>query len=166
MNTRYPPGRPYEPHEPKRSEYVTYDFKSSKNIYYDINVGDSDFDLEQHFADRDEEMPALPAKRYWQNLSLQDIVDLAPPGAKLSDIILDISFPRYMDYVEVSFTHTVRDLELEEADYQRALKHYEEEHEKYRVAYAKYEAELADYNKWKTGQEIAELEGKLAALKK
>jgi len=161
------PQEPHKPVEPVRSSYVGDGATNKGNIYYDIETnGDSEYDLDEHFADQDEERPAIPAKRYWQNLTLQDIVDLAPPGTKLTDIVFDLSFPRYMEYTEVSFKHVERNLKAEEKAYQRDYKQYQRELADYNEKYAEYLKDKEAYEKWVNEQEIKRLEEKLAKLKK
>lgn len=166
---RYPPqNRSYEPNKPERATYdANYGAKKPKSIYYDIEVlGDNDsFDLDEHFEDEGCKRPPIPAKRYWQNISLQDIVDLAPLGAKLSDIVLGIHHPRHMDYVEISFNHVVRDQEAEEEQFQKDMRKYERELAKYQTDLVKYQADLADYEVWQAEQELKEAEDQVSKLR-
>jgi hypothetical protein len=170
MSSRmYPPQKPCEPTKPLRSSYALIKAGKGKLIYRDVEVnGDSEFDLDEYFEDQDEKRPEIPEKRYWQNLSLQDIVDLAPPGTKLCDIILSISMPRYLEYTDVAFTAYSRNLEAEEAAYQKDLAKYEKAMIKYEKEkdLVKYEKEKAIYDQWLKDQEIEKLEAQLKKLKK
>jgi hypothetical protein len=164
--TRYAPMRPYEPAAPSRNQYVLAGSQQLENIYYDVTANDEDLDLDEYFEGQDEPRPPVPEKRYWQHLSLQDIVDLAPEGTKLSDIILDIYNPRNFEYTAVSFKHIKRDMEMEENQYQQAVVDYQKEMDKYQKELAVYKAEAADFYAWKKQIQIEELESKLAKLKK
>lgn len=162
---RCPPRKPYEPHEPKREHYNTQGAVEHKTVYHDVGlIADCDIDLEQYFEDMDEKLPH-PALNYNQ-VTLQDIVDLAPPGAKLSDIKLHISYPRMVEYLEVKFIYSKRDLEAEERAFLHAKEKYEKEYAQYLVDMKKYNEELADFQAWQKEQEIKQLEEKLAHLKR
>jgi len=162
---RYAPYPPHEPYEPKREHYNTQGAAEHKTIYHDVGlVGDCEIDLEEYFEDMDEKLPH-PVLNYNQ-VTLQDIVDLAPPGAKLSDIKLNISYPRMVEYLEVKFIYTKRDLEAEERAFLHAKKEYEKEYAQYLIDKAKYDKEMADYQVWRKQQEIKELEQKIADLKR
>lgn len=163
------PREPYEPHKPIRSEFINKEATDSVTVYRDVEVlGDSDLNLDEYFKDNEigDQRPAIPEKRYWQHLTLQDIVDLAPPGAKLSDISLYIDFPRYLEYIDLSFVHNTRNLKAEEKAFDSAMKEYEKDMIKYRADLAIFKKELAEYSEWEKQQEIQELENKLAKLKK
>jgi len=168
MNRRYPPQKPYKQTEPKRVHYRLVGSKKKEPIYRDVSVlGDrDDIDLEEWFADQDEEFPPEPDIRRWNNLSLQDIIDLAPPNTKLCDIILKINYPRYLEYLDVSFALYQRNLKAEEDDYQKALKKYQEHIIQYEQEMIQYEKELDDYNKWAKEEELKNLERQIRKLKK
>jgi hypothetical protein len=166
-NRRYSPIKPFPPHLPKRTEFRLSFSNGKEVIYRDVSVlGDSEINLEEYFRDQDEELPKDPDIRRWQNLSLQDIVDLAPPNTRLCDIILNIDMPRYMEYLDLSFIKHNRDLDREEEAYQKALQKYNKDVVKYKKDLAKYEEELEDYENWVKDQELAELEAKIKKLKK
>lgn len=159
------PQEPYKPSEPVRSTYIGTNANYKKSIYYDIEVtGDSDFDLDEYFEDHGKKRH-IPDKRYWENLTLQDIVDLAPPGTKLQDIVFDLSFPRMLEYTEVEFKHIERDLDAEEKAYQKDMEKYQKELDAYGTNFIQYEKDLEAYQQWYHEQEVKELEGKLSELK-
>jgi hypothetical protein len=163
---RYPPLDPIEPDKPERSHYDLHNALERKRIYHDVVVlGDSEIDLEEYFADEERELPN-PAKHIYQNLSLQDIVDLAPPGAKLSDIIFHMDYPRMIEYMEFTFDYIKRDEQEEERAFQVAMKEYEQDYAQYQKEFAKYEVALADYEQWEKGVQIKALEEQLNQLKK
>lgn len=166
MSKKYPPQKPYKPIEPKRVIYRLSNSKPGDIIYRDVSVlGDrDDVDLEQFFADQDEELPIAPKIRQWQNLSLQDIVDLAPPNTKLCDIILKIYIPRYQEYIDVSFGIYERDVDAEEDAYKDALKKYKDGLQKYNTAMIEYEKQLYDYEKDKKDEKIKILKNQIKEL--
>ena len=104
------PHAAYKPEEPKRSDYDRSRPKSFNVIYLDVTSDDLDFDWEE-YAKNNSIKSSRPAKSY-NKLTLQDIVDLAPPGAKLSEIALHIDIG---DTTEIKFIHEERDFEAEEA---------------------------------------------------
>lgn len=163
----HPPMEPDEPIKPERSHYdlVGVAFAEREVIYHDVEVlGDSDIDLEECFADQDKQLPH-PTKGI-QNLSLQDVVDLAPPGAKLSDIVFNIEYPRYLEYMEFTFSHVKRDLQEEERVFQVAMEKYQEEYTQYQKDIETYQKELVEHEGWEKNQKIKKLEAQLAQLKK
>lgn len=162
---KYPPLDPIEPTKPERSYYKNFGSKNDKVIYHDVEqVGDSDIDLEEYFNDQDEELPK-PALRY-NEITLQDILDLAPKGVKPSDISLNISYPRYVEYLEIMFLYKERDLDLEEAVYQKDIKKYNKDYAKFQKEMAEYEVNLAAYQESQREEKIKELEDQLSKLKK
>lgn len=162
----HPPMEPDEPRKPQRSHYDLEGTSKRKRIYHDVVVlGDSEIDIEEYFADLDRELPR-PAKRVFQNLSLQDIVDLAPPGAKLSDIIFHMEYPRYIEYIEFSFDHIKRNHAAEEKAFQEAMKEYDREYAQYQQDLATYKKELSEHREWERTRKIKKLETQLAQLKK
>lgn len=114
---------------PKRSSFDFYKCKFIKTIYRDIESNDPQYSLRDHFKNLGEVRPSYPEKRYWQNLSLQDIVDLVPPETKLCNIGINISDPGISEYTEVSFLLYERDFDAEEEAYQKALKAYNDRSE-------------------------------------
>jgi len=170
MNKRYPPNKPYKPTEPKRtsSRLVSSNETKSEIIYRDVSIlGDrDDINLEEWFNDQDEVLPPEPDIRWWNKLSLQDIVDMAPPNTQLCDIILEINMPRHLEYIDVSFSKHQRDLDYEEADYQNSLKKYEKEMIEYEKEMIEYKEKLDDYDKWAKEQQIKNLEQQIKNLKK
>ncbi len=163
---RYPPRPPYgPPYEPKREHYNTQGATTHQVIYHDVEVlGDCEIDLEECFENMERELPH-PALNYNQ-ITLQDIVDLAPPGAKLSDIRLDISYPRMAEYLEVKFIYNKRDLEVEEKAFLQAKEEHDKENAQYLKELWEFNKEMTDYQAWQKEQEIKLLEEKLANLKK
>lgn len=174
MNQKYYPGytgtfpnEPYKPDEPEQEDYIGHGAGKRTSIYYDIEMlGDSDRTVEEYFEDQEEEAPKKADKRYWENLTIQDIIDGAPPGTPLNEIIFDLSFPRHLEYTEVNFYHIKRDFKAEEAAYERALEKYKQELSTYQTQYPQYEKDLEAYESWLKEQEVKELEKKLAKLKK
>jgi hypothetical protein len=163
--TAMAPLQPCEPYEPKREHFNTDGALERTIIYHDVEViGDCDIDLEEYFADMEEELPH--PKLNFNQITLQDIIDLAPPDAKLSDIKLNISYPRMAEYLEVKFEYFKRDLEAEEGAFQEHMKEYQKDYTQYQQDLKKYQEELADYKEWERLQEVKELEAKLAKLKK
>jgi len=162
------PQQPHRPYEPLRSAYVGTKASKSTCIYQDFDYLNENVEenLEEYWGDQDEEIPQKPAIDMHSNLSLQDILDLAPSGADPKDIIIDISYPRYVDYIRLGFVHMKRDLTAEEAAYQKDMKKFQRELVDYNVAQSKYEKDLAAYQNWLKEQEVKELEEKLAKLKK
>ncbi len=163
---RYPPRQPYgPPRKPERPHYKGVDAKNGKVLFLQRDVLAEDWDEESYYSDHDEEKPPSPPISFCY-LTLQDIVNLAPPGAKLSDISFRTYMPRMQEYEDIYIDYAERDLEAEEATYQRALEEYENGCAEYRLEHKKYEEELADYESWKKDQDIKELEEKLRNLKK
>lgn len=162
---RYPQ-QPWEPHKPERHEFNLIKAGKGKVIYRDLDGnGDYDRDLQIEDMFEDGERPPLPEQRYWEKLSLQDILDLAPPGTKPCDIILGIDFPRDYSYTDLTFTAYKRDLEAEEAEYQKALSQYKKDKEEYDKALPEYEKELEEFEKWKKNKQIQKLQDELERLK-
>ena len=163
---RYPPHfNGWEPRKPTRLSFIGFGAIKKTSIYHDTEILMEDWDAEEYYKGMGEEPPEEPLISY-NKLTLQDLVDLAPPGAKLSDITFDISYPRMLEYLDISFYHQERLLELEEQAYQKALQDYDVAFAKYQEACNKHQAELADYQAWKKQQDIIDLEEKLAQLKK
>lgn len=161
------PCAPYIPIKPQRSDFVRLDDDKATVVYHDIEMnGDTDLTIEEYLEDMDMEIQPTPEKRYWENLSLQDIVDLAPPGTRLCDIILHIDMPRHLEYTEVSFIEYPRDLDKEEERYQAALIKYEELVKEYEEKMIEFNKKQEAYNNYLKEKEIAELENKLNRLKK
>ena len=129
-------------------------------------MGDRDESIEELFENYGYDPPILPEKRYWDHLTLQDIVDLAPPEAKLSDIYLKIRHPRMLEYVEVTFKYIQRNTEKEFKNFEKDLKKYKKEFPIYEEASAKYNKEVEEYHDWVKRQEIEKLEARLKELKK
>lgn len=126
-------------------------------------MGDNDsFDIEEVF---EEEEFSPPEKNYSQ-VTFQDIVDAAPPGAKLSDIRLSIDYPRMMDYLDVCFVYQERNLEAEEAAFQSAMRLYDVEYAIYEKQMEKYQQDLIDFETWRRAEKVKQLEEELATLKK
>ena len=170
MDRLYSPRKPYKPTEPTRLMSRLYKSKPAGVIYRDISVlGDDDYGLErieEYFENQEEVMPSEPDIRYWQRLSLQDILDLAPAGTRLCDIILSIDVSESMPYIDVTFSKYERDLEAEEASYQDSLKKYQKDMIEYDKAMVEYEKELAVYNEWLNEQQVKQLEKQIRELKK
>ena len=170
---RYPgnyPQQPYKPHEPQRKNYIGEGAKKGKCIYSDFELlNDSIDDLsefwENHGYDEGEE-PKHEDIGLRDNLTLQDLLDKMPPGAEPKDIVFDLSYPRYVDYIWISFNHIKRNLETEEASYKRDMENYQKELAVYQVELAKYQKDLADYQAWEKEQQVKELEKQIADLKK
>lgn len=163
--TRYPPRTPIAPYKTERYQYDTVGAKGHTVVYRDVEtMGDSDIDLEQYFADMDEVLPQ-PEKGY-NRITLQDIVDAAPPGAKLSDIRLHVSYPRMGEYLDVRFVHQERDLAEEERVFQLDLEKYNKEYLEYEAEMVQYEADLVSFEEWRRAEKVKELESQLNALKK
>ena len=163
------PQQIYEPSEPKRHEFRLIKAGKPKIIYRDLD-GNGDFDpdfLEERLEDEfeDDIRPPLPEQRYWQKLSLQDIMDLAPPGTRPCDIILGIDFPRDYYYTDLTFTVYKRDLDAEEKAYQKALKKYEKDKQEYNAALPEYERKLKAFNDWQKEQRIKKLEKQIDKIK-
>lgn len=162
---KVPPRAPYPPHKPERSHYNTQGATNYKVVYRDVElVGDNDMDLEEYFKDMDEELPK-PEKNFNQ-ITLQDIIDLAPVGAKLSDINLHISYPRMVDYLDVKFIYQERDLAEEERAYQAAMDKYNKDYLEYEMKMEVYKSELVAFEEWRRAEKVKELEAQLATLKK
>jgi hypothetical protein len=106
----------------------------------------------------------LSEKRYHEGLTLQDVVDLAPPGTKLSDIMLRIHFN--MEYAEITFVHKERDIELEDKLYAEALAKFEKEYTAYEANLAAYEAAIEVIRQQNKQAQIEALEKQLAQLKR
>jgi len=160
------PQEPYRPSEPQRSTFIGTNASKKKYIYSDYDYVREDMDIEEYWEDMDAKVPKKPTKGMYDYLSLQDILDLAPPGTEPQNIILDLSYPRYMDYINVSFYVMVRDLEAEEKAYQRAMKQFQHNLDVYQEQYVEYEKHKSAYENWMKQQEVKELEEKLAKLKK
>lgn len=146
INDSYPI-KPFAPTKPNRHEFNLFKSKKKNVIYRDVEANYDTIDLKECFEEQEEELPKIPNQRYWQNLSLQDIINLAPPETKLSNIILHIDMPRDLSYTDVSFTIFNRDLETEEKEYQNSLKKYEKEMKQYEKDVIEYNAKMDIYNK-------------------
>lgn len=168
MPERYPPSKPYyEPHLPKRKEYRLVGSKGEEPIYRDVSVlGDREIDLKEWFEDYDETLPPEPDIRWWEKLSLQDIVDMVPPDTKLSDVIFHIDMPRHLEYIDITFSKHERDLNAEEIAYQKALERYEKDMLQYNKDLAKYKKDLDEYEEWRRKKELSELKAKIKSLSK
>lgn len=162
------PQKPLEPVKPERQDFNLLNHKKEKIIYRDCDVnGDVDDSyLDEMFDDQDEERPPIPEQRYWEKLSLQDIINLAPPGTDPRNIILHLEFPRDYYYTDLYFTVHERDFEAEEAAYQEGLKKYYKDKEKYDKELPEYEKQLAKFHEWEKQEEIDKLEKRLSELKK
>lgn len=158
----------WEPCKPERHEFHLHKAGEGKIIYRDLDGnGDIDSDwLEERLEDEFDEggRPPLPEQRYWEKLSLQDILDLAPPGTRPCDIVLGIDFPRDYYYTDLTFTVYNRDLEAEEDAYQKALEKYKKDKEEYDKALPEYEKKLKALNDWQKEQKIKELQTKIKEL--
>jgi hypothetical protein len=159
------PQEPYKPHEPKRESYVGRGAKEGKCIYADSEILDEAYE-ERLDEEEEEDRPPKASKSLNDNLTLQDILDLAPPGTNPKDIVINLSYPRYVNYITLSFNHVKRNLEAEEKAYQRDLKQYQCDLAVYNEKYAQYQKDKEAYEKWVNEQEIKQLEEKLAKLKK
>lgn len=165
MNIKYPPNKPYPPYQIKRECYIGTKAGKRTDVFYEIELlRDSDFDLEEYFEEQGEDMPER-SKMGSGQITLQDILDMAPKNAKPSDIQLSISFPRMCEYYELVFYHTERDLKAEEKEYQKDLKQYEKDLEEYNQELNIYNQKLEEYNDYKKQEEIIDLETKLNKLK-
>lgn len=163
--TRYPPRTPIAPYKTERYQYDTVGAKGHTVVYRDVEaMGDFDLDLEEYFADMDEVLPQ-PEKGY-NRITLQDIVDAAPPGAKLSDIKLNVSYPRMGEYLDVRFIHQERDLAEEERVYQLDLDKYHKDYLKYEAEMLQYKIDLLAFEEWQRAEKVKALETQLSALKK
>ena len=165
---KYPgkyPQEPYEPVKPNINDFIGTSAKRGKYLYSDTEMLKEDIDEDEYWEDMDEKKPNVPNKRYFEKLSLQDILDLAPEGIKPKDIVFDLNYPRYLDYIQVGFYILKRDLDAEKAAYELACSKYEEQYEKYKVEHAEYLQNKLDFENWKNQQEILELENKLNKLK-
>ncbi len=159
------PQEPYKPQEPQRESYVGHGGKRGKCIYADSEILDEGY-AERLDEEEEEDRPPQAAKGLRDNLTLQDILDLVPPGADPKDIVINLSYPRYVNYITVSFNHVKRNLEAEEKAYQRDLYKYQQSLADYNEKYAEYLKDKETYEKWVNEQEIKQLEEKLAKLKK
>ena|ERR1700728_1811401 len=159
-----PPRTPHAPYKPDRHSFSYFGAKERSILYRDLEVlGDNDsFDIEKVF---EEEEFTKPEKSYSQ-VTLQDIVDAAPPGAKLSDIRLSIDYPRMMDYLDVCFVYQERNLEIEEAAFQTAMQKYDQDYAVYEKEMEKYQQDLIDFETWRRAEKVKQLEKELATLKK
>ncbi len=163
------PQKPYEPQEPDRANYIGRGAIEKKPIYSDFeilreDVSEDDGEFWEGHGYEEEEIPKVPEIRM-RSLTLQDLLDKLPPGAEPKDIVFDLSYPRYVDYIWVSFNHRERNLETEEASYKRDLETYQKNLLKYQDDLAKYQKDLADFQKWEKEHQVKELEEKLAKLK-
>jgi hypothetical protein len=162
-----PPPRiiaPIKPIKPKPEDFIGVGSQTSVDIYHDIIVIIDDFDLKQHFLDRNEYLPPSPEKRC-SELSVCDIMNMAPLKANLADIFLRITFPSYREYVEVFFTYIDRDLDAEKKALQEALDRYQERYQTYQLELQVYEEYEVKYQVWADRNEIKQLEARLAELK-
>ena len=165
------PQKPYKPHEPNRKDYIGKGAIERKAIYSDFeilreDVDDDDGEFWEGLGYDEGEQPSKAKIGIRDHLTLQDILDLMPPGAEPKDIVFNLSYPRYVDYIAVSFNHWERNLETEEATYNRDLKTYQKDLLKYQDDLAKYQKDLADFQQWEKEHQVKELEEKLAKLKK
>jgi hypothetical protein len=166
IKVNYPQDKPYKPVRRDPIDFRLTNASGENVIYRDIEVnGDSDFDLDEYLEDQ-EEPRTIPEIRYWENLSLQDIVDLAPPGTKLSDIIFHTEMDRHETYTEVKFTVYNRDIEEENTAYRKSVEKYNKELDEYNIDIARYEKELEEYNFSMKQQQIEKLEAEIKKLKK
>jgi hypothetical protein len=166
---RYPPSKPCPPwRKPTSNQHIGVGAKKSTTLFSDTEIlADMEFDdefYEHHGIDKPSEEDKY--KIGYNQITLQDLVDAAPLGAKLSDIRLKIYYPRYMEFMTVSFFHQERDLEAEEKAFQGDLKQYEKARTKFKEEMKEYQIKLDQYEEWKKQQDIKELEEKLAKLKK
>jgi hypothetical protein len=161
------PQEPYKPESPKKDDFIGHGSSKGKCIYSDSEIVNEDYaERLEELDDEDKPPKGKGGKSLRDNLTLQDILNLAPSGADPKDIVLNLSYPRYVEYITVSFNHIKRDLEAEEKAYQRALNKHQQELAKYQKEYAQFLKDSEAYKNWIKEQEIKELEEKLAKLKK
>ena len=157
------PHKPQQPYKPSRYEYIGIGGNDCNIIYRDIESNEIEFSWDEYCRDQSVVAP-LSEKRHHENLTLQDIVDLAPAGARLSDIKLHIEF--HVDHAaEITFVHQERNIEAEESAFAEAMARFEKECAEYEVKLAAYEKALKDRYTEAKQAHIAELEKQLARLK-
>jgi hypothetical protein len=155
--------KPQPPREPTKPERVDFNFRGAgtkTTFYSDMKVLHEDLDLGEYF---DGELPTEPAIPY-DKLTLQDVVDMAPSGAELSDIKLGIYYPRMMEYMDINFIHHPRNIEVEESVFQQAMTKYEADYTKYQEDMKAYEVRLVEYDEWNKQLEIQKLKDQLSKL--
>lgn len=156
------PCKPTPPILPIRNNFIIYD--KYKTIYHDIDITEDccPQDVEAMFKEWEEVMPKTD-KRWWE-ITLQDILDLAPPNASPSNIKLNIEH-RYDQYKDIKYIYAVRNTEKEEASYQKEIKRYENELDDYNKKLLKFHQEMIVFNEESKKREIYDLEARLSKLK-
>ncbi len=169
QNIMYKPYPPYKPEKPNRNDYLGFGSILEKSIYYDVMPMEEADELLDRYFEESEEIadfsPSEPKIRMWEKLTLQDLLDLAPEGAKPSEIIIGCSDHSSHYGIELFATYIQRHLEKEESAYQNALKSYEFQMIKYYEDYKIYEDKLNQYEIWEKEQKRIKLQKELDNLK-
>jgi hypothetical protein len=160
----FKPHSPQKPKEPKRKDFRI--IKHDKTLYTDFipfNNYKNDIYLSDYLSDN--RISWVKPEKDITQMSVKDILDLAPKKADPADVYLEVIERTSIFHIEMSWKYIERDFDEEERQYKKAHKKYLKELEEFDVAMHEYKKKHNEYEKYLITLQIKELQKKLERLK-
>lgn len=149
--------KPEKPWPPRKWEFERD--SEEVQLYWYRELIDEDLDEEGYKEEWDDEGYKAPSKSFCE-MTLADLVAMAPSGVSLDQIKIRTTWPRYVQWIDyIVYYERALDKKAQRAEFDAKMKEY-------KAAFAKYEEDLKVYEKWSAEEALRKAEEAAVLAKK